>query len=344
VWLLATLTAGCAGHAPVASSASTQSSPSPSPSLPWALPWASRLDIDNPLVGRVFDTASGQFISVDALTARVAESTDVFLGEQHDNPDHHRLQAALLDAMVHSGKRPSLVVEMLDRTDQAAIDAARAASPDDPDAIARASRWDHSGWPPWALYRPVFAAAGAAHLPVVAAGLDRPAAHALVKDGMDSLDGSLVERFHLTEPLASSVGSRIRDEMRDAHCGLLPETMLDGMVAIQRARDAFLAAGVADATAGAVVIAGNGHARTDSGAPAAFTRATGKRALSVAFVEVLPGKTRPGDYASSFGTTTPPFDVLWFTPRTSDTDHCDELRKAHPAVTPVPATDSPRRR
>ena len=56
----------------------------------------------------------------------------------------------------------------------------------------------------------------------------------------------------------------LREEMRQAHCSMRPESMLDAMVLVQRARDAMLASQThaALARAGSVVlIAGNGHAR-----------------------------------------------------------------------------------
>jgi uncharacterized iron-regulated protein len=318
--LLAFLALACARTAPTATPNEAAHAP---------VTWTSRLDVNHPLVGRIFDPRAHAFVSADAVTARVVASSHVFLGEQHDNADHHRLQATLLGAFVRAkrdaGKRPSLVVEMLNRSDQAAIAAAGA----DPDAIAKASNWEHSGWPEWALYRPIFVEATAAQLPIIAAGLDRKAAHALVADGTSALDAAFVTRFGLGEPLAADVQARVRREMADAHCGMLPESMLDGMVTIQRARDAFLAAGAADAPDGAAVIAGNGHARTDSGAAAAFARVSGKRPLSVAFVEVLPDRQKAEEYAALFDASTLPFDVVWFTPRASDTDHCAEIRTHH---------------
>ena len=292
--------------------------------------WVSPLDRQHVLVGRVLDVRHGRWASPADASAAARASEWVFLGEQHDNVDHHLMQASVVAEMVAAGKRPALVAEMLDGVDQDAIDAARAASPDDPDALPRAVKWEESGWPPWATYRPVFAEAMRAHLAIAGAGLDRVAARGLVKAGLPSLDRDMVERFGLEAPLAPAVHDRLREEMRDAHCGFLPEGMLDGMVLVQRARDALLADRALSSRTGAVVIAGAGHARTDSGAPRALALASGKAALSIAFIEVQSDKTRPEDYAAAFGVASLPFDYVWFTPRASDVDHCEELRKKHP--------------
>src|SRR6516165_3133522 len=68
------------------------------PAPPWAsaLHWESRLDIDHPLVGVVWDVAAKRPVTERELSARVQSSTIVLVGEAHDNPDHHRLQARLL--------------------------------------------------------------------------------------------------------------------------------------------------------------------------------------------------------------------------------------------------------
>ena len=58
-------------------------------------PWTSALDRDHPLVGRVYAVREGRYLSPAALLDALVGARDVLLGEAHDNPDHHRLQAAL---------------------------------------------------------------------------------------------------------------------------------------------------------------------------------------------------------------------------------------------------------
>lgn len=337
-WLAASLALACAPKARTPAQAAA-----PQTSHPAQNQWVSTLDRDHPLTGRVLDVRRGGWVSPADVLRAAALSDRVFLGEQHDNADHHRLQAEVLGAVVAAGKQPTLVAEMLDAVDQEELDAARAASPSDPDAIAAAVRWEESGWPPWPLYRPVFAKAAAARLPVVGAGLDRTAARSLVKQGLSAFDAEVAQRFALATPPSPAEHERLRDEMRAVHCGFLPEAMLDGMVLVQRARDALLAERTLRSARGAVVLAGAGHVREDAGAPRALERASGQPSLTVAFVEVQHEKTRPEEYAAAFGAPSLPFDYVWFTPRASDVDHCDELRKHHPHAAPpkTPPPDAP---
>ena len=48
---------------------------------------------DHPLSGKVWSRAEGDFVSGDAVGTAVRDARYVLLGEIHDNPDHHALQA-----------------------------------------------------------------------------------------------------------------------------------------------------------------------------------------------------------------------------------------------------------
>src|SRR3989442_9183693 len=68
--------------------------------------WESQAERAHPLVGRIWDVKAGTFIPENTLVARLVASRFVLLGERHDNPDHHVLQAKLVRAMVAAGRRP----------------------------------------------------------------------------------------------------------------------------------------------------------------------------------------------------------------------------------------------
>lgn len=290
--------------------------------------WTSPLGRSHPLAGLVWDDAQRKFVIEDTVLEAVAGATFVGIGEQHDNADHHAIQARLIEWLASRGRRPGVVFEMLDRDDEVTIQQSLQTHPHDPDAVAAAADWAHSGWPSWSMYRPVFAAAVSKELPLLAGGIDRKAAMKLATEGPAAASPDLVRDYGLDRPLDGPVQESLRGEMRDAHCGLLPDSMLDGMVFVQRVRDATLADGLArsGASRGGVLIAGNGHVRRDRGVPDLIRKKNAGTFVAVGLVEVREGWTDAADYAAPFGAAELPFDYVVFTPRANDVDHCAEMR------------------
>jgi uncharacterized iron-regulated protein len=303
--------------------------------------WASPLHREHPLVGRIWDVRQSRWVDLEALEAAVSRADFVLLGETHDNPDHHLLEATLVRAIASGGRRPAVGFEMIDTEQQARVDSALARAPGDPDAVAEAVGWARSGWPDFALYRPVFAAALEAGLPLFAANLARERAHDVVAHGTAALAPRVGEILDRAGPLPEELARALREEMAESHCGQLPESMLEPMVLMQRARDAQLAERLLHAgkTSGAVLVAGAGHVRSDRGVPAYLAReAPPKTSLAVAFLEVSPQKRQPDDYGDGFGARTLPFDYVVFTPAAAREDPCLRLRRHHPRGVPRPQT------
>jgi uncharacterized iron-regulated protein len=201
-------------------------------------PWVSTENVRHPLVGKIWSPREGRFVDEATVAAAVRSADWVFLGEVHDNPDHHLLQARLVRAVIAGGKRPALAFEMLDVDRQKAVDASLAAAPKDPDALGKAVGWDQSGWPEFRFYRPIFAAGLEAGLPIVAANLSRAQLKEVRKKGREALDEGVRVRLARDEPLPDRTLKSLRAEMAESHCGSLPEAMVDPLVLAQRARDA----------------------------------------------------------------------------------------------------------
>lgn len=307
------------------------SAPAPAPApVPAPVTWKTTLDRDQPLVGKIWSVRESRFIEEAQVLA--ALHGYVLLGEKHDNPDHHALQARLLRAMVLAGNKPVVAFEMFDGDDQPAIESSRREHPRDAAALATAVSWDKSGWPPWADYAPIAQAALDADLPIVATGLPRSRMTAMMKPAAPApaADGGAPAAEPLDEgtPLTAEQEASLRDELRESHCGHLPESRVGAMLRFQRARDAAMANALIAATnaahrADAVLIAGTGHTRRDRGAGRDLLARDPKRPLvSVAFAEVEAGKTDPAAYASRWNASAIPFDFVWFTPRATDEDPC----------------------
>ncbi len=190
------------------------------------------------------------------------------MGEIHDNPIHHANQARIVADL----KPDALVFEMIEPATARTIgkdDRANAV------ALEAALGWADSGWPDFAMYFPIFAAAPDAA--IFGGAAPREDVRRAVSEGAAAVFGAGASLFGLDRPLpVPQLQTRLKLQ-QTAHCNALPEDVLPGMVEAQRLRDAAIAkaalaafehARSASDTPQVVVITGNGHAREDWGAPA----------------------------------------------------------------------------
>ncbi len=302
-------------------------SPAPhDPALPPSPPWAAPLDRDHPLAGQVWLPKEGRTVSPDELVAAMKTADFVLLGERHDNPDHHALQAWLVRRLIETGRRPAVAFEMFGTDKSAAIADYLKRAPADARGLGKATNWEATGWPAWRHYSPIAQAALDAGLPVLAANIPETEAKAMAR--RKPIDPDRVGELGLDRPLPAPLHRALADEIRSSHCDMLPEAAVSPMLMAQRAKDGSMARAIAKAamapdTDGAVLIAGSGHVRNDRGVPQALSwAAPGARSFSVAFIEAHPETTDPAAYAELYGESAMPFDAVWFTARMGGEDPC----------------------
>lgn len=292
--------------------------------------WESPVEREHPLVGKIWDVSRSTAISETTLNERLFGSRFVMLGEQHDNPDHHVLQAKLVRALLEAGRHPAVGFEMLSTDDSAAVARYLARSPKDAAGLGDAVNWRRTGWPEWRFYQPIAQAALDGSVPIVATNLSKPATDAVRRNGLAGLGPALTTQLRLVEP-SPETRTAMATEIREAHCGQASDDMIARMVDIQWARDARMAQSLARSGQrdGAVLITGAGHARRDRGVPVHLARQVpGASIASLAFVEVDPAAVKPGDYAAHFASTALPFDYVWFTPKADEADPCEKFKQS----------------
>lgn len=297
----------------------TPTSVKPPSATPRVESWASTRGAAHPLVGRAWNVKEHRFGERTEALAAVQRAHFVLLGEKHDNADHHRLQGDFVAAVVEAKRRPAIAFEQVDLDLQDATDRFLAGPSPSTDALATVLDWEHRGWPAYAIYRPIFDRVIAAHLPLVATGLGRDRVRAIVKTGLDALDPDLRARLRL-EPLAPALTASLAEEIAAAHCGALPPTMIEPMSLAQRVKDAEMADRLVaqDGADGAILVAGNGHVRSDRGVPEYLRRM--KPTASVIVVSLLEVRDELVD-AKAYEESAPA-DWIVFTPRVDDDDPC----------------------
>lgn len=256
------------------------------------------------VVGEIRDLRTGQALSAQELVSQLAKSARLIVGEQHDNRDHHELQRWLLQALGDQRPQGSLLLEMLTPDQQARVDDLRQAPTlpaDLPGALAWQAGWD------WNLYGPIVSFALTQPYPVLAANLDTNEVRAIYAN-QPVLSGSRTN--------AKTVRAQLLAQVSESHCGLLPESQMPAMLAVQQQRDRRMAQRLIAAPAPALLLAGAYHARKDVGVPIHVLDLGAAEAPTVLML------AQQGNEV-----TAAMADYVWYTPVTQAPDYCAQMRK-----------------
>lgn len=276
------------------------------------------------LTGRIWDTRAERFITSSELVEQASRAHWLLLGEVHDNPEHHSLRKAWLEALIKAGRRPALAMEQFDRDHQPELDRAAAAATT-ADDLRKAGQFDEKGWH-WPAYASMVQVALDHRLPLLAANLSRSDAFRIATGSTDPVPGGTPAAGLLRDhPLPEAARARLEAVLDEGHCGKAPANILPGMVAAQRARDAVMAQTLLGAgSSGAVLIAGNGHVRRDFGVPHYLGEtAPERRVLAVGLLEI---RDRHDNAAQYYRADQPEYDLIMFTARKEREDPCAGLR------------------
>jgi len=325
--------------------------------------WVSTLDREHPLTGKIYAPTQKTFVTAQDMGRALALARFVLLGEVHDNPDHHLWQAWAIRTI--SKLRGARIVEGAPQIDIVAMEMIRADQlpaldkfygrdvevprPRPPAALGRLLDWEKSGWPDFKTYEPIIKQAMHERLVIVPASPSKELGRSVSKDWDNALSKDEIARLGLDSEFAPVLQDALTTEIRDSHCGLIPETAFPAMSRVQRFRDATMADAMLSAGTykGAILIAGNGHVRRDRGVPhfLAARNIPPDSIVSVAHVELRSGETDPTTYVPAAPDGSPAVDFVVFTPRADRPDPCEEMRAGMKKMAPKPQTpqDAPQK-
>lgn len=136
---------------------------------------------------RVYDTHHKRFIDFESMLADATGADVLFLGEQHDDPATHRLEAATLEGLARRRGNVLLAMEMFERDVQQSLDNYLAGRSTETDFLARSRPW-----PRYATdYRPLVEFARAQKWPVVASDVPRRLASLVSRRGLKTIMDSI---------------------------------------------------------------------------------------------------------------------------------------------------------
>lgn len=231
----------------------------------------------------------------------------LFLGEQHDVPDHQRIQRVVVKQLARQQTLAALALEMASQG-QSTLGLGPQASEEQ---VRAALQWNNAGWP-WAAYGPAVMTAVHAGVPVLGANLPKSRlAQAMTDDGLDArLPGAAL--------LAQ------QERVRTGHCNLLPESQIAPMTHIQIARDVAMAQTVAQAARPGktvLLLAGGAHVARSLGVPLHLPP---HLTLKTVLLQAGPASEEAQDVDN--------FDQTWPTQAAPVKDYCADLRQQRSAA------------
>jgi uncharacterized iron-regulated protein len=271
----------------------------------WLTAQAKPLPADHPpLAGssyvpqRVFDTRQKGFADFESMLADLARADAVFVGEQHDDPNTHRLELAILEGLVRRGVAVVVAMEMFERDTQDVLDRYAAGTIGEEQFLKEARPWPRYTTD----YRPLIEFARAHHLPIVASNAPKRIASEVSRSGLSALEGLGSERAQVAGAPQCPTSGDYFDRFAKAMGGHAGAT--SNFYFAQCVKDETMGESVAEAfrktpASRMTIVHVNGAFHSDFGAGAADSTRRRMPGRRIAVISVLPvadlDALKPGD-------------------------------------------------
>jgi len=243
-------------------------------------------------VGRIVELPAGRAIPFEAFIERLKSVDVVFLGEVHDNPEHHLIQVQVLQSLLAGEEPVTLALECFEETQQPVLDRYVKGFLTEADFLDRAA-WKNRWGFDYQLYRPLILAAKRAGSKVLAINVPRDIVREVARVGLEGLNPA--KREQLAGDIALD-NPRHREYVRrvfESHHAGGQLDNFDTFYQAQCAWDDSMAENIAkyyrDHRRRILVIAGNGHIAYKFGIP---DRTKARISLRSATVVLRPLKGR----------------------------------------------------
>jgi uncharacterized iron-regulated protein len=241
---------------------------------------------------RVIDGQTGEVRPWAAMIDELGQADVVFVGENHDDPNTHKLELAILQELSAKGRPVTLAMEMFERDVQGPLTNFGAGKLAEPEFLKFSRPWPN--YP--TDYKPLVEFAKSKQLPVIASNVPRPFAAEVSKAGFGALSTKTdTERKWFSADLQCATGDDEYYRKFLEAMGTHPDASADRFYFAQCVKDETMAESIAQSYATAeaggkrpIVVHVNGAFHSDfhyGTASRAQRRLPGKR---VAVVTVLP--------------------------------------------------------
>jgi len=241
-------------------------------------------------VNEVRDLRTDEISSV----AKVAEAAKgyrfVYIGESHDNPHHHKMQADIIDELAKSGRDVVVGLEMFTRPVQKALNPWTLGMYTKEEFIQEAD-WKGQWGFPFEIYEPIFNVVKQHRIPMVALNVPRDWVRAVGRGGYEALTAEQKAQLPRDFFLGNKEHKKIFESMMGGHS--MTGNQGDNIYKAQVLWDEgmadtalkYLNARTIGPNTVFVVVAGSGHTMYGQGINFRIQRRTGLEGINVTCIE-----------------------------------------------------------
>lgn len=134
-------------------------------------------------IGQILELKTGTVLSFDQLIDQVSSKELIFIGEVHDNPEHHLIQVQILQALMECCGPISIAMEFFEKPQQSTLDRYLRGELDESDFLEEVD-WGSDYY----FYRPLIRMAKEHGAAVLAINAPRKVVRKVARQGLKSLD------------------------------------------------------------------------------------------------------------------------------------------------------------
>ncbi len=308
----------------------------------------------DPLIGQIIDAHTQKPLLYEALLERLLLADVIYLGERHDNAEHHRIQLQVLQSLIDQGLQPVLGFEFFDTAQTGylmqyisseaslmPLGISRAGLESPEKSLRTRLGWTERADTDWGYYFALLEFAKTHRLTVFGADLPAGIKLRLSRTDLDAL--TPVEQQALgMQALASNDYKRFMyTRFKAGHCGWGMEPLLTRLYRTWHERNDRMARSIvamsqAERQGPVVVILGAGHTEHNEGVVTQVERLQPQlQQLNIGLQEIAIEAAPLDSYLFGdherrelFG---PRYDLFWFTQRQNYQDHCAAFKKSDAA-------------
>lgn len=249
--------------------------------------------IANVRLGKITRTSDDTEVEIDAIVEAARNQYWVYIGETHDNPHAHKLQADIIRALVKDERTVVVGMEMYQRSVQDVLFEWSAGKLTEEEFIEK-SQWKTQWGFDYALYKPIFDVVKEFRLPLIGLNVPREWVRIASREGYEALPEEAKKQLPEMD-LTNKDHRKVFDALMGGHPGAGVEGMYRGQVlwdeAMADSAIRYLRSRITDDKVLFVIIAGNGHVMYKQGINWRIWKRTGEDGVTVVPIEMAEDAT-----------------------------------------------------